>query len=483
MNYGIIRYVLGWLTVIEGAFMLLPSLTSLLYGEGTDALIFLACALIFATIGALLVIKKPKKTTFYAKEGFVLTALSWIVLSLIGTVPFVVSGAIPHFVDALFETVSGFTTTGATILTDVEALSHGMLLWRSFTHWIGGMGVLVFMLALLPMAGGHSMYLMKAESTGPNVSKLVPNIRKTAMFLYGIYLVLTVAQFLLLITAGQMNVFDAICTAFGTAGTGGFGIKNDGFASYTVVAQVIVTVFMLLFGINFNFYFLLLHKRFKDALKMQEVRWYLILFIGISLLIVLNLLLTGNGTGSVPMTFHTVFFQTSSLMTTTGFSTTDFALWPSFSQALLVVLMCIGACAGSTGGGFKVIRLLLLGKTAHKEFSHMLHPRNVKVIKVDGKAVEKDVISVLGVYLFCYIMITVVSTVLLSLDGFDFTTNFTATIATFNNIGPGLGDVGPMENFAAYSVFSKLVCVFNMIAGRLEIFPLLLLFVPGTWKK
>ncbi len=481
MNYGIIRYVLGWLMVIEGAFMLLPALVSATYHEGTHAIVFLACALLCAAIGALLVIKKPKNTTFYAREGFVMTALSWIVLSLVGTVPFVVSGEIPSFVDALFETVSGFTTTGASILTDVEALSHGMLFWRSFTHWIGGMGVLVFMLALLPMAGGHSIYLMKAESTGPNVSKLVPNMRKTAAFLYTIYLAMTVLQFVLLVTAGGMSVFDAICTAFGTAGTGGFGIKNDSFASYTVAAQLIVTVFMFLFGVNFNFYFLLLHKRFKDAFKMEEIRWYVILFVGVSLLIAANLWFT-NG-GSIPMTLHTVFFQTSSVMTTTGFSSTDFALWPAASQILMVLLMCIGACAGSTGGGFKVIRTMLLWKSARKEFSHMLHPRNVKVIKVDGKTVERDTIGVLGVYLFCYVAITALSAILLSFDGFDFTTNFTAAIATVNNIGPGLGAVGPAGNFAAYSDPSKLVCVFNMLVGRLEIFPMLLLFIPATWKK
>ncbi|MBE6763857.1 MAG: TrkH family potassium uptake protein [Ruminococcaceae bacterium] len=481
MNYGIIRYVIGWVMVIEGAFMLLPSLTAAVYTEGKDAVIFLACAFVCAAIGALLVFKKPKTTAFYAREGFVLTALSWIVLSLVGTVPFVVSGAIPSFVDALFETVSGFTTTGASILTDVEALPHGMLFWRSFTHWIGGMGVLVFMLALLPMAGGHSMYLMKAESTGPNVSKLVPNIRKTALFLYGIYSALTVLQFVLLVTVGRMPLFDAICMAFGTAGTGGFGVLNDSIASYTVSAQLIITIFMVLFGVNFNFFFLLLYKRFKDAFKMEEVRWYLGLYVGVSLLISLNLWLT-NG-GSVPMILHTVFFQTASVMTTTGFATTDFALWPAVSQSLMVLLMCIGACGGSTGGGFKVIRVLLLGKSARKEFSHMLHPRNVKVIKVDGKAIERDTIGVLGVYLFCYVTIIAVSTVLLSLDGFDFTTNFTATIATVNNIGPGLSAVGPTGNFAGFSALSKIVCVFNMLIGRLEIFPMLLLFIPATWKK
>ncbi len=481
MNYGIVRYVIGWLMVVEGAFMLLPSLTSLIYSEGTDALIFLACALVCAAIGALLVMKKPRKTTFYAREGFVMTALSWIVLSLIGTIPFVVSGAIPSFVDALFETVSGFTTTGASILTNVEALPHGMLFWRSFTHWIGGMGVLVFMLAILPMAGGHSMYLMKAESTGPNVSKLVPNLRKTALFLYGIYSALTVFQFILLVTVGQMPLFDAICMAFGTAGTGGFGVLNDSIASYTVAAQLIITIFMFLFGVNFNFYFLALHKRFKTAFLMEEVRWYLILYVGVSLLISANLWLT-NG-GSIPMTLHTVFFQTASVMTTTGFATTDFALWPAVSQVLMVLLMCIGACAGSTGGGLKVSRLLLLGKSVKKELSHMIHPRNVKVVKMDGKAVERDILGVLCVYLFCYVAILLVSTVLLALDGFDFTTNFTASIATFNNIGPGLSTIGPTGNFAAFSPLSKIVCVFNMLAGRLEIFPMLLLFAPGTWKK
>ena len=481
MNYSIIRYIIGWILLLEGGFMVFPTAMSCVYGEFRDAVIFGSLAAASALFGFLLRWKKPKNNAFFAREGFVAVAVTWIVLAVVGALPFVISGAIPSFVDALFETVSGFTTTGASILTDVEALPHGMLFWRSFTHWIGGMGVLVFMLAVLPMAGGHSMYLMKAESPGPTVSKLVPNLRKTALVLYGIYLAMTVIQFLLLITVGQMPVFDAICIALGTAGTGGFGIRADSLASYTLAAQIITTVFMVLFGINFTFYFLLLTKRFRLAFTMQEVRWYLSVYFGISALIVVNLLLVQGG--SIGMTVHDVLFQTASVMTTTGYATVDFDLWPQVSRGLMVVLMCIGACAGSSAGGFKVSRVFLCWKTAGREISRHIHPRSVKVIKMDGKAVERDVLSALFAYLFCYVIILMASTLLFSLDGFDLTTDFTAAIATLNNIGPGLGKVGPTGSFAEFSVLSKLVAIFNMLAGRLEIFPILLLFSPSTWKK
>ncbi len=461
--------------------MSLPMVTAFLYGEVKDALVFLVCGAISAMIGFFMKRAKPKKQAFYAKEGFVATAASWIVLSLIGAIPFVVSGAIPSFVDALFETVSGFTTTGASILTDVEAMPHGMLLWRSFTHWIGGMGVLVFMLAVLPMAGGHTMYLMKAESPGPTVSKLVPNMRKTAAFLYVTYALLTVVQLVLLLVVGKMPLFDALCSAFGTAGTGGFGVKADSFASYTVAAQIITTVFMVLFGVNFNAYFLLFRKRIKDFLAMEELRWYFGLYGGISLVIILNLLWTSGG--DVATTVKDVFFQTASVMTTTGFATVDFNLWPTASCVLMLTLMCVGACAGSTGGGFKVARVMLLFKSGGKELSRLLHPRSVKVIKSDGKAVERDTMSNLHAYLFWYVVIIMVMTVLIAFNGFDFKTTFTSVIATFNNIGPGLGEVGPMGGFTAFSPFSKIVFTIGMLAGRLEIFPLLLLFTPATWKK
>jgi len=482
MNYGMIRYVLGWIVALQSVFMLFPAVTGIVYGEGNATLIFLTCAAVCALIGFLMVRKRPEKTAFFAREGFIMVSLSWIVMALIGAVPFYVSGAIPSFVDALFETVSGFTTTGATILNDVEALPYSLLLWRSFTHWIGGMGVLVFMLAILPMAGGHSMYLMKAESPGPTVSKLVPNMRKTAMFLYGVYLVMTVTQFLLLITLGDMPVFDAICTAAGTAGTGGFGVKNDSLASYTVAAQMITTVFMLLFGVNFVAYFFILKKRFAAAFKLEEVRWYFGIYLIVSLLVFINVMVTTGG--PIFDTLHHVFFQTASIMTTTGFSTLDYgSLWPQFSQMLILLLTCMGACAGSTGGGFKVSRVVMNLKNISGNLSQMLHPRRVKVLKMDGKPIESETISTLQSFVFVYILILMLSTIILAFDGFDMTTNLTAALTTLNNVGPGLGAVGPAGNFADFSAVSKLVCIFNMLAGRLEIFPLLLLLIPKTWKK
>ncbi len=484
MNYHIIRYVSGWVIALEGMFMIFPAVIALIYAEFSDMGIFLGCAAAYALVGFLLIRRRPKKQGFFAKEGFVMVALSWLALSVLGALPFVLSGSIPSFVDALFETVSGFTTTGASILTDVEAMRYGMLFWRSFTHWIGGMGVLVFMMAVLPMAGGHGMYLMQAESTGPSVSKLVPSIRKTAVFLYAVYFVMTVIQFVLLLTVGEMPAFDAICSAMGTAGTGGFGVKADSFAGYTPAAQIITTVFMVLFGINFNAYFLLLRRRFKEAYKMTEVRWYLAIYFGVTALVIWNILATlGRDVGE---TVRHAFFQTASVMTTTGFSTVDFAnpaVWPQASMMLLLFLMFVGACAGSTGGGIKVSRLLLYVKYAAGGFSRMLHTRRIKVLKFDGKAVSADTFRALHVFLFCYVAIFIVSTVVLAFDGFDLTTNATATLATLNNIGPGLGQVGPLGSFAAYSDVSKLMMCFNMLAGRLEIFPIVLLMIPATWKK
>lgn len=464
--------------------MVLPAFVALLYAEYTDTGVFLACAAVFSLLGFLLIRRKPNKQAFFAKEGFVMVALSWLMLSLLGALPYVFSGAIPSFMDALFETVSGFTTTGATILTDVEAMSHGMLFWRSFTQWVGGMGVLVFMMAILPTVGGKGMYLMQAESTGPSVSRLMPSIRKTSMFLYIVYFAMTLIQLVLLLTAGEMPLFDAVCNALSTAGTGGFSVRNDSFASYTATAQIITTVFMVLFGIHFNFYFLLLHRRFKDACHMQEVRWYLLIYIGVSALVVWNLLATFGGDAGE--TVRHALFQTAAAMTTTGYAVTDYAntaVWTPFSVMLLLVLMFVGGCAGSTVGGIKVSRVVLYVKHAASGFSRMLHPRRIKVLKMDGKEVPSDTIRALHVFLFCYVAIFIVSTVVLSLDGFDLTTNATATFATLNNIGPGLGNVGPASSFADYSVLSKLMMCFNMLAGRLEIFPLVLMLIPATWKK
>ncbi len=463
---------------IEAAFMLFPCLVAAIYSE-KSGFAFLICAVVFGIIGRLMTLKKPKNSVFYAKEGFVAVALSWILLSIIGAIPFYVSGEIPSVVDAMFEIVSGFTTTGASILTDVESLSKCMLFWRSFSHWIGGMGVLVFILAILPMAGGQNIYLMRAESPGPVVGKLVPRMRKTAMVLYIIYTVMTLVEIVLLI-AGRMPVFEAICTSLGTAGTGGFGIKNDSMASYSPYIQIVVTIFMFLFGVNFNFYFLLLVKRFKDAIKMEEVRWYFIIFAGAVIAITINIT---NSIGDLAVNLKDAAFQVSSIMTTTGYSTTDFDQWPQFSRTLLVVLMFIGACAGSTGGGIKVSRIIIYVKEFIREISCAIHSRNVKIIKSDNKAIEDSTIRTTNGFLVAYILIFVASIILVSLNGFDLETTFTAVAATFNNIGPGLAKVGPMCNFSILSDFSKIVLTFDMLAGRLELFPILILFAPQTWRK
>lgn len=476
MNFGIIGYIVGVVMTIEGAAMLLPWIVSLIYGE-SSGISFLVCALVSGAIGLLITRRKPKNTAFFAREGFVMVSLSWIVISLIGAVPFVVSGEIPNVVDALFEIVSGFTTTGSSILTDVESLSKCMLFWRSFSHWIGGMGVLVFILAILPMAGGQNIYLMKAESTGPSVGKLVPKIQKTAFWLYAIYTAMTIIQLCLLLI-GKVPVFDAFCLAFGTAGTGGFGVLGDSFASYSAFAQNATTVFMLLFGVNFNFYFLILSRRYKNALAMEDVRWYFIIYIISSTIITLNLMFSGMFNG-----LREVLFQTSSIMTSTGFASTDFNLWPSLSRALMIMLMFTGACAGSTGGGMKVSRFVIYAKTVAKEIRQLAHPRSVKILKMDGKPIEHEVIRVVNVYLCTFILIFAASLVIILTDNFDLTTSFTAVAATLNNIGPGLNVVGPTGSFADFSMLSKVVFIFDMLAGRLEIFPMIMILLPSTWRK
>ena len=401
-------------------------------------------------------------------------------MSIMGCLPFVFSGEIPFFFDALFEIISGFTTTGASILTDVEALSKCMLFWRSFSHWVGGMGVLVFILAILPLAGGeHNLQLMKAESPGPSVSKLVPRLRETAMMLYKIYLGMTVLMIVILAVSG-MPLFDTLCLTFGTAGTGGFGVLNSSAAGYTTFQQAVITVFMMLFGVNFSFYFLLLYKKAKDAFSMEEVRWYFVIYFGAVLLITVNL---AGQAGSVLEHFHHAAFQAASIMTTTGFSTVDFNLWPQLSKAVLLLLMFIGACAGSTGGGMKVSRIVVYMKSIKREMAALIHPRSVKVMKLEGKAVDSAMLRSIFSFLSAYLVIFVVSLLIVTLDGFDLETNFSAVAATFNNIGPGLGGVGPTSNFAGYSVLSKLVLSLDMLIGRLEIFPILLLFAPNTWKK
>ncbi|NLL80272.1 MAG: TrkH family potassium uptake protein [Clostridiales bacterium] len=479
MNYGSIRYILGWILKLEGLFMLPPVLVDLIYREGTweD---YLICGTVAFLLGTAMSFKKPQRTTFYAREGFITTALCWIVISLVGALPFYISGEIPVYTNAMFEIVSGFTTTGASILNDVEALSHANLFWRSFSHWIGGMGVLVFVMAILPLAGGgQNLHLMKAESPGPSVSKLVPKVRQTAGYLYGIYIALTLFELGLLL-AGGMPLFDAVCTAFGTAGTGGFGIRNDSMGGYSYYIQTVVTVFMLLFGVNFSVYFLLLMRKGREALRISEVRCYFGIYAVITLLIAYNL---SNSSAGVGENLHHAAFQAASIMTTTGFSTVDFDLWPEFSKVLLIVLMFIGACAGSTGGGIKVSRIVIYCKTVKKELDFLIHPRSIKAVQMDGKRIEHTVVRAANVFLVAYVGIYAVSLLLISLGNYDFTTNFTAVAATINNIGPGLSLVGPTGNFSMYSSMSKWVLIFDMLAGRLEIFPMLILLMPSTWRK
>ena len=478
MNYSIIIYIIGMILKIEAAFMLLPAVTALIYQE-TSGVAFLITIVLCLAIGFPLTRKKPTRKAFYTKEGFVTVALSWIVLSIMGAIPFVISHSIPNPVDALFETVSGFTTTGASILSNVEALPHCMLMWRSFTHWIGGMGVLVFILSLLPLTGGYHMNLMKAESPGPSVSKLAPKVQSTAKILYTIYFVMTVIQIVLLLIGG-MPLFDTICTAFGTAGTGGFGIKNDSMASYSTYLQVVITVFMILFGVNFNAYFFIITKKFAQAFKMEEIRYYFGIIGVATLIITCNIY---HIFGSAARAFQQAAFQVGSIITTTGYATTDFNMWPEISRTILVMLMFIGACAGSTGGGFKVSRILILCKTVRKELHIFLHPNAVKKIKMDGKAIPHEVVRSTNIFFIVYVLIFASSVFLIAFDDFDLITNFTAVAATFNNIGPGLELVGPTGNFCMFSWFSKLILTFDMLAGRLEIFPLLLLFVRDTWRK
>lgn len=478
MNYSIVFYIIGWILNIEAALMLLPGMTAIIYRE-RSGWTFLITIILCLCIGIPLTFKKPTNRVFYLREGFVTTSISWIVLSCVGALPFIISGSIPHPVDALFETVSGFTTTGASILTNVEALPHCMLLWRSFTHWIGGMGVLVFLLILLPMTGGSHMNLMKAESPGPSVSRLLPKVSSTARILYLIYLFMTIVEIVLLLLGG-MPLFDSITLSMGTAGTGGFGIKNDSIASYSVYEQAVITVFMILFGVNFNAYFYILLKKYKQAFKNEEVITYLLIILVSTLIITFNTHRMFSGYGQA---FQQSAFQVGSIITTTGYATTDFDLWPQTSRAVLVMLMFIGACAGSTGGGIKVSRFLILFKSVAKELKLLLHPRSIKKIRIDGKPVEHEVVRSTNVFLFTYILIFMGSVLVLTLDNFDLTTTFTAVAATLNNIGPGLNLVGPTGNFSIFSNLSKLIMIFDMLAGRLELFPLLLLFTKSTWKK
>ena len=478
MNYGMIKRILGYVLLIEAICLTLPLICSLVYGEPHALPVWTLCICICLMLGIVLTLGKPKSKQMFAKEGFVTVALSWIVISLFGAVPFVISGFIPSFTDALFETVSGFTTTGASILKDVERLPHSMLFWRSFTHWIGGMGVLVFIVAILPVSA-DSFYLIKAESPGPSVSKLVPKVRTTAKILYGIYILFTLIEIVMLICGG-MKIFDALTLSFGTAGTGGFAIKNSGLADYSSYSQIVITVFMIIFGVDFSFYYLVLMRKFRSAVKHEEVWGYLAIIAASVIIISINCAPLFSGIGE---TVKHAAFQVGSIITTTGYSTVDFNHWPELSKAVLVMLMFFGACAGSTGGGIKISRIMILVKSIVKEVKLLAHPKSTIKIKMSGRTVEHETIRAVNVFMAAYLLIFVVSAIIISMDNFDFTTNFTAVAATLNNIGPGLSKVGPAANFSLYSPLSKTVLIFDMLIGRLEIFPILILFAPTTWKK
>lgn len=478
MNYSMVVYILGWILNFEALFLVIPLIAAIAFGDNTVVSILLTIA-ICAAIGVPITRKKPKESSLHSRDGYVIVSLSWIVLSAFGALPFVFSGAIPNYIDALFETVSGFTTTGASILNDVEAVPKSLLLWRSFTHWVGGMGVLVFIMAFLPLSGGQNLHIMKAESPGPSVSKLVPKVKTTALLLYAIYLVLTALEFILLLFGG-LTVFEALTTAFGTAGTGGFSVKNDGLASYSDAVRMIVSVFMILFSMNFYVYFLILSKKFKDVFKVSEV-WYYILIIAVATTIVtVNI---RNLFPSVGAAFRNALFTISSMISSTGFTAVDFNLWPELSRTIIVLVMFIGACTGSTGGGIKVYRIIILFKSMGKELHTLIHPKQVKKIRMDEHEIEHEVIRAVNVFMVCFILVFVISLLCISFEDYDMITNFTAVTATINNIGPGLELVGPTANFSFFSPFSKTVLIFDMLAGRLELFPMLLLFAPVTWKK
>lgn len=478
MNFKMVFHTIGNILKIEALLLILPLIVSLIYKEGTYLSFLITIGSLFL-VGFLLSIKKPKNTVIYAREGFVIVGASWIIMSLFGALPFVLSGEIPNFIDALFETVSGFTTTGATILKEVEPLTKGILFWRSFTHWIGGMGVLVFVLAILPNTNGDSIHLLRAESPGPQVGKIVSKVRFTARILYCIYVAMTLIQIIFLV-CGEMDLYEAIVHSFSTAGTGGFGIKNDSIASYSVYSQIIITVFMVLFGINFNIFYLLLLGNIKSVLKNEELRWYLGIIVAATIIITINIV---SLVGNVGTAILQSVFQVSSIITTTGFFTADFEMWPTLSQTILVLLIFIGASAGSTGGGLKVSRIIIMIKSIKREVKTLLHPKSVSSVKFEGKPLDESVVKGTNVYFLTYIVIFVVALLVISLDNLSFATNFTTIATCINNVGPGLDLIGPTDNFSCFSGFSKLVLSMTMLIGRLEIFPILMLFNYKTYAN
>lgn len=473
MNRKMYTYILGVVLKVEALFMIPAALISMFYHEQKSAVAFLITILLALAIAIPFTLHEPTNKLIYMKQGLCIAALSWILISLVGAVPFVLSNAIPSYLNSLFETVSGFTTTGASILNDVESLPHGMLFWRSFTHWIGGMGVLVFLLAVVPFSGGSMLHIMRAESPGPSTNKFVPKVKQTAKILYGIYIFLTVLEVVLLLLGG-MPLFDSLINSFGTAGTGGFAMKNQSIAAYhSAYFEYVIGIFMILFGINFNIYFLLLTKKFRESFHNEEIKVYLGVIGAAVLLITLNIYRTNYQT--ISEAFRNAFFQVSSIITTTGFATADYNRWPQFSRVILLSLMFCGACAGSTGGGMKVSRLIIAFKTAKRELKRMLHPKVVDSVRVDGKAVDTETISLVNVFIILYIGILALSILLISLEGFNFDTTFSSVVACINNIGPGLGIVGPTGNYSSFSPFGKIVLILDMLIGRLEIFPILIL--------
>lgn len=483
MNYKMMGKFISQILFVEAAFML-PALLISTMERNIPAIWGFALAIVI-TAGVAAVLYwfcRHAVRRFYAREGLVCVGMSWIFLSLMGCLPFFMSGEIPNFLDALFEIVSGFTTTGASILSNVEGLSKGMLYWRSFSHWLGGMGVLVFLLALGgngEKGSGFTLHLLRAESPGPTVGKLVPKMRTTARILYLIYILLTIANFIFLLLGG-MSVFESVCTALGTAGTGGFGIKNDSIAGYSPYIQNVCTVFMLLFGVNFGCYYLLLIKQVKSVFKDEELRMYFAIVLGSIVVITLNL---RGYYDTIGETIRHAAFQVASIVTTTGFATTDFDLWPSLSKGIIFALMIVGACAGSTGGGLKCGRALLLLKNLRRNTRRVLNPHRVEVVRVNGRKIGEDVLENTNTYLVAYVVIILVSFLLVSIDGLSVTTNLSAVVSCFNNIGPGFESVGPTCNFGVFSWFSKLVLIFDMLAGRLEIFPMLILVNSSTWRR
>ena len=469
----------GLMLKVEAALLLLPAIAALIYGESCLWSILISAAISLAAGFALTLLSRPKSQVIYAREGFITVALAWVAVSAVGALPFYISREIPSYIDAFFETVSGFTTTGASILENVEVMSRGLLFWRSFTHWVGGMGVLVFVMALVPSVTDRSIHIMRAEMPGPVVGKLMPRARDTASILYKIYVGMTLLQIILMWTGG-MPLFESIVHAFGTAGTGGFGVKADSIAGYSPYLQWVITVFMLLFGINFNLYYLLLIRRFRAAAQSSEC-WYYLGIVGVCIaLITVNILpMYANFREALRLSA----FQVASIVTTTGYATADFNLWPQFSKAILLLLMIVGACAGSTGGGLKVSRAVMLFKTVGREIRHLLHPRSVNSVRFEGKQVDGATLKGVSSYFALYIICILAICLILSLEPFDLETNLSATLACFNNIGPGLAAVGPASNYAAYSPLSKLVLSLAMLLGRLEIYPLLLTLIPTTWIR